>query len=243
MLTPAEELGLSGLSLASRVRKAFYKIPEPQLLQVMQRMREEALRRHLCYLRDGQQDIVPVFACPMTVLPDQVSYIHYVTLTIQNALKRLPDQDRTRWDASAIAEGTALVSEALRDGSPGKYALLAAINALHDEAPTWEDTDWPQIVGLYDHLVGIWPTPVVALNRAVAIRFAAGPAAGLAELDELADDPRLAVYPYLAAARADCLRELGRGAEARPLYEEAILLTGNDVERAFLAEQLQQLSG
>jgi RNA polymerase sigma factor (sigma-70 family) len=164
-------------------------------------------------------------------------------LAADGTLKRLPDQDRTRWDASAIAEGTALVSEALRDGSPGKYALLAAINALHDEAPTWEDTDWPQIVGLYDHLVGIWPTPVVALNRAVAIRFAAGPAAGLAELDELADDPRLAVYPYLAAARADCLRELGRGAEARPLYEEAILLTGNDVERAFLAEQLHQLSG
>ena len=154
-------------------------------------------------------------------------------LAADGTLKRLPDQDRTRWDARAIAEGTALVSEALRDSPPGKYALLAAINALHDEAPTWGDTDWPQIVGLYDHLVRIWPTPVVALNRAVAIRFAAGPAAGLAELDQLADDPRLAVYPYLTAARADCLRELGRDTEARPLYEEAILLTGNDVERAF----------
>ena len=157
------------------------------------------------------------------------------------SLKLLPDQDRTRWDARAIAEGTALVRESLRDGPPGKYALLAAINALHDEAPTWEDTDWPQIVGLYDHLMRIWPTPVVELNRAVAIRFADGPAAGLAALDQLADDPRLAVYPYLAAARADCLRELGRDTRSPPLYEEAILLTGNDVERAFLAERLHQL--
>src|SRR4051794_9924571 len=91
MLTPAEELGLSGLSLASRVRKAFYNIPEPQLIELSLRMREEASRRHLMYLRDGQLDTIPVFACPMTVLPDQVSYIHYVTLTIQNAMKRLPD--------------------------------------------------------------------------------------------------------------------------------------------------------
>ena len=103
-------------------------------------------------------------------------------------------------------------------------------------------TDWPQIVGHYDHLVRIWPTPVVELNRAVAIRFADGPAAALGALDRLVDDPRLAVYPYLSAARADCLRDLGRWAEARPLYEEAILLTGNDVERAFLAERLQQLA-
>jgi len=164
-------------------------------------------------------------------------------LAADGSLRLLADQDRSRWDASAIAEGAALVSEALRDGPPGKYALLAAIDALHDEAPAWEDTDWPQIVGLYDHLARVWPTPVVGLNRAVAIRFADGPAAGLAALDRLVDDPRLAVYPYLAATRADCLRELGRYSEARPLYEEAILLTGNDVERAFLAERLQQLPG
>jgi RNA polymerase sigma factor (sigma-70 family) len=164
-------------------------------------------------------------------------------LAPDGSLRLLADQDRNRWDASAIAEGTALVRESLRDGPPGKYALLAAINALHDEAPAWDDTDWPQIVGLYDHLVRIWPTPVVELNRAVAIRFADGPAAGLAALDRLVDDPRLAVYPYLAATRADCFRDLGRYSEARPLYEEAILLTGNDVERAFLTERLQQLPG
>jgi hypothetical protein len=91
MLTPAEELGLSGLSLASRVRKAFYEIPAAQLAQLIEQIRDEARKRHLCYLRDGEVDVIPVFACPMTVLPDQVSYIHFVTQTIQNALKRLPD--------------------------------------------------------------------------------------------------------------------------------------------------------
>jgi hypothetical protein len=89
MLTPAEELGLSGLSLASRVRKAFYKIPELRLAQLMRELREESFRRHLIYLRDGELDTVSLFACPMTALPDQLSYIHFVTLTIQNALKRL----------------------------------------------------------------------------------------------------------------------------------------------------------
>src|SRR5271168_122551 len=91
MLTPAEELGLSGLSLASRVRKAFYKIPEPRLALLMQEIREESFRRHLIYLRDGELDTVSLFACPMTALPDQLSYIHFVSQTIQNALKRLPD--------------------------------------------------------------------------------------------------------------------------------------------------------
>src|SRR5262245_52868287 len=91
MLTPAEELGLSGLSLASRVRKAFNKIPELELLQLLQRIRDESFRRHLVYLRDGEVDTIHVMPCPLTVLPDQLSYIHFVTVTVQNALKRLPD--------------------------------------------------------------------------------------------------------------------------------------------------------
>src|SRR5262249_19885458 len=91
VLTPIEELGLSGLSLASRVRKAFYQIPEPHLLEMMERIREESLRRHLIYLRDGENEIIRVLPCPITVLPDQLAYIHYVSLTIQNALKRLPE--------------------------------------------------------------------------------------------------------------------------------------------------------
>ena len=163
-------------------------------------------------------------------------------LAVDGTLKLLADQDRTRWHAGAIEEGTALVRESLGDGPPGRYTLMAAINAVHDEAVGWQDTDWPQIVGLYDHLLRIWTTPVVELNRAVALRFAEGPAAGLAALESLAADPRLATYPYFAAARADCLRALGRLSEARVQYEEAILLTDNDVERAFLTKQMCQLS-
>jgi RNA polymerase sigma-70 factor (ECF subfamily) len=153
----------------------------------------------------------------------------------------LADQDRTQWDRPAVAEGTALVREALRHRPPGRYALMAAIAAVHDEAPTWDDTDWRELVGLYDLLAASWPSPVVALNRAVAIGFADGPAAGLAELDTLAAEPQLAGYGYLAAARADFLRQLGRTAEARVAYEEALLLTENAVERDFLAGRLDQL--
>src|SRR5437667_1307474 len=91
MLTPAEEMGLSGLSLATRVRKAFEQIPEADLLRSMESIREEAVRRHLIYLRDGELDAIHVMACPLTMLPDQRAYLHYVSLTIQNAMKRLPE--------------------------------------------------------------------------------------------------------------------------------------------------------
>jgi RNA polymerase sigma-70 factor (ECF subfamily) len=153
----------------------------------------------------------------------------------------LADQDRTQWDRPAVAEGIALVREALRHRPPSRYALMAAIAAVHDEAPTWDDTDWRELVGLYDLLAASWPSPVVALNRAVAIGFADGPAAGLTELDTLAAEPQLAGYGYLAAARADFLRQLGRTAEARVAYEEALLLTENAVERDFLAGRLDRL--
>ena len=118
---------------------------------------------------------------------------------------------------------------------------MAAIAAVHDEAPTFGDTDWPQIVGLYDLLMRRWPSPVVALNRAVAVGFADGPAQGLAALDALAASPELAGYGYLSASRADFLRRLGRTGEARLAYQEALLLTGNAVERDFLAARLDQL--
>ena len=153
----------------------------------------------------------------------------------------LEEQDRTRWDAAAIAEGVALVREALRARPPSRYALQAAIAAVHAEAPSWDATDWGEVVALYDVLTRLWPSPVVALNRAVAVGFARGPAAGLAALDELGAEPQLAGYGYLPAARADFLRRLGRVGEARDAYEEALLLTGNAVERDFLAARLQQL--
>jgi RNA polymerase sigma-70 factor (ECF subfamily) len=156
-------------------------------------------------------------------------------------LLRLADQDRAQWDTNAIAEGAGLVRLALRSRPPGRYALQAAIAAVHAEAPSWDATDWAEIVALYDLLVQIWPSPVVALNRAAAVGFAAGPAAGLVELDALGAEPQLAGYGYLPAARAEFLQQLGRSDEARLAYQEALLLTENDVERTFLAQRLDAL--
>jgi RNA polymerase sigma factor (sigma-70 family) len=157
----------------------------------------------------------------------------------------LEHQDRARWDRAAIDQGSALLREALLAGrgtTPGRFTVLAAIAAVHAEAPSWAATDWEQIVGLYAVLARVWPSPVVALNRAVAVGFARGPAAGLHAIDELAEEPRLAGYGYLAAARADFLRRLDRIAEARTAYEEALLLTANDVEAAFLRGRLDDLT-
>ena len=153
----------------------------------------------------------------------------------------LEEQDRTQWDRAAIAEGAALVREALRARPAGRFALQAAIAAVHSEAPRWEDTDWREVVALYDVLAQVWPSPVVALNRAVAVGMADGPAAGLAAIDDLRDEPQLVGYSYTAAARADFLRRLGRTDEARTSYEEALLLTDNEVERDFLSGRLEAL--
>jgi predicted RNA polymerase sigma factor len=161
----------------------------------------------------------------------------------EGELVLLADQDRSAWDAGAIAEGISLVREALGQRPPGRFALMAAIAAVHAEAPTFEETDWQEVVGLYDLLVRIWPSPVVALNRAVAVGFALGPDRGLGVLDSLSAEPVLAGYPYMAAARADLLRRLGRLDEARLAYEEALMLTENLVEREFLGRRLGQLDG
>ncbi len=150
----------------------------------------------------------------------------------------LEEQDRDRWDRAAIAEGVALVREALTVRPPSRFALQAAIAAVHAESARWQDTDWAEVVGLYDVLVQIWPSPVVALNRAVAVGFASGPTAGLAALDALAAEPQLAAYRYLPAARAEQLRRLGRHSEARQAFTEALFLTENSVERDFLEGRL-----
>jgi RNA polymerase sigma-70 factor (ECF subfamily) len=152
----------------------------------------------------------------------------------------LEEQDRSQWDQGAIAEGAALVREALRRRPPGRFALQAAIAAVHAEAPSWSDTDWREIVALYDVLVQVWPSPVVTLNRAVAVGMRDGPAAGLEALSVLSDEPQLAGYSYLPAARADFLRRLGRAEEARTAYAEALRLTDNAVEREFLFMRLTQ---
>ncbi|TWF81469.1 RNA polymerase sigma-70 factor (ECF subfamily) [Pseudonocardia hierapolitana] len=153
---------------------------------------------------------------------------------IDGRLLRLEEQDRAAWDRKAIAEADELVVRALRGGDPGRFALQAAIAALHAVAPTYDETDWPQILVLYDELLRRWPSPVVALNRAVAVAMVRGPAAGLAEIEALEDDPRLAGYRYLPAAKADLLRRLGRPAEAAAAYERAIALTTNEAERMYL---------
>ena len=155
----------------------------------------------------------------------------------------LADQDRSDWDHSVIGEGVTLVRDALKRRPPGRFALMAAIAAVHAEAPSWNATDWREIVGLYDLLLAIWPSPVVALNRAVAIGFADGPEAGLTALDALATEPVLAAYSYLASSRADFLRRLGRVAEARLAYQEALMLSENAVERDFLEDCLLRLDG
>ena len=153
----------------------------------------------------------------------------------------LADQDRSTWDRRAITEGTELVHEALAADTPTAYAFLAAIAAVHDTSPSWAVTDWAVIVAYYDQLAELWPSPVVALNRAVAIGFASGPEAGLRELEPLADEPRLAAYPYFPVARADFARRLGDDAAAAMFYEEALMLTDNVVERSYIERQLGEL--
>lgn len=161
-------------------------------------------------------------------------------VTAEGAMIALADQDRARWDPEEIGQGIALVRFAL-ERRPGRYALQAAIAAVHAEAPSYDATDWQEIRGLYDVLSRIWPSPVVALNRAVAIGMAGDPAAGFAALDALAAEPQLAGYSYLPAARAHFLAELGRLDEARLAYSEALLLTENAAEREFLDRRLADL--
>lgn len=154
----------------------------------------------------------------------------------------LEEQDRSRWDHQAIAEGSELVVGALRRGRPGRFALQAAIAAVHAEAPTYGETDWREVLGLYDTLLVVWPSPVVALNRAVAVAMVQGPEAGLAALDAVAGDAHLARYPYLAAARADLLRRLGRAQEAAQAYRAALALATNTAERSFLTRRLAEVN-
>jgi RNA polymerase sigma-70 factor, ECF subfamily len=161
--------------------------------------------------------------------------------TTDGRLVLLAEQDRTRWDRTEVNDGLALVRAALEQRPPTRYALMAAIAAVHAAAPRWEATDWQQITDLYDALTQIWPSPVVALNRAIAIGEARGPQAGLAALDQLATEPQLAGYHYLPAARAEFLRRLHRTEDARLAYHEARLLADNPIEQDFLTRRLHEL--
>src|SRR3954447_2823580 len=154
-------------------------------------------------------------------------------LAADGSLILLRDQDRGRWDRALIDEGQAIVRACLRRNEPGPYQLQAAINAVHADATSFESTDWAQIVVLYDHLFAVAPTPVVALNRAIAIAELEGPAAGLALVEAL----ELPGYHAFHATRADLLRRLGRRNEAADAYEHAADLAPTDAERDFLASR------
>jgi RNA polymerase sigma-70 factor (ECF subfamily) len=157
----------------------------------------------------------------------------------QGRLLRLEEQDRSAWDRELIAEADRLVVAALRAGRAGRFTLQAAIAAVHAQAASYAETDWPQILTLYDELLRIWPSPVVALNRAVAVSMVDGPQAALAEVDALEGDGRLAGYRYLPATRADLLHRLGRDAEAADAYRAALALSDNAAEQEFLAERVR----
>jgi RNA polymerase sigma-70 factor (ECF subfamily) len=152
-------------------------------------------------------------------------------------LLRLDAQDRGRWDQAELTEGLRQTAEALTTGGAGRFTLQAAIAGVHAAAPRSADTDWPRIVRLYDALLGVWDSPVVALNRAVAVSFATGPEPALRLVEDLASDGRLSSYVYLPATRAHLLRELGRSAEAAQEYDTAAGLTGNARERDFLLQE------
>ncbi|MDH4036400.1 MAG: RNA polymerase sigma factor [Candidatus Krumholzibacteria bacterium] len=155
----------------------------------------------------------------------------------------LGEQDRSQWNQDYITEGAALVKRALSSRRVGPYALQAAIAALHAEAPCADDTDWDEIVGIYDVLLRAEPSPVVALNRAAAIAVRDGPQAGLALIDAILEGGELADYHLAHAARADLCRRLGRTTEARDAYRRALALARQEPERRFLDRRLSELDG
>jgi RNA polymerase sigma-70 factor (ECF subfamily) len=205
------------------------------------------IRKELC------AEAIRLARLVVSLLPDEPEATGLLALLLLHDARRearvgpdgelilLDDQDRSRWDAARIAEGRALVARTLDARRPGPYQLQAAIAALHDEAASPGDTDWPQIAALYGALQRLTPSPVVELNWAAAVAMADGPAIGLAMMDGIAASGDLDTYPYLHAARADLLRRLERWSEAETAYRRALDLTSNGAERAFLEGRLAEV--
>jgi len=196
----------------------------------------EAIRlgRVLADLLPGEPEVIGLLALMLLIESRRAARI-----SGDGDLVRLADQDRSRWNAALMAEGQSLVRKCLRWNRPGPYQLQAAINAVHSDAPTADATDWGQILELYDHLLAASPSPIVALNRAVAVAEVDGPAAAL----ELVDALDLDRYHLFHAIRADLLRRLGRKTDAVSAYERAIARSENAPERAFLVRQRAALAG
>jgi RNA polymerase sigma-70 factor (ECF subfamily) len=208
---------------------------------------DRLIRRELC------RESIRLGRVLVSLMPDEPEVLGLLALMLFHDARRetragpngelvlLEDQDRGRWDRAAIDEGRGLLDRAMRMRRVGSYQLQAAIAALHDDAATAEETDWPQIAALYRLLGDVARSPVVELNRAVAVAMADGPAAGLAIVDKIAASGQLDEYPYLHSTRADLLRRLERAADARVSYRRALELTANAPERAFLERRLTEL--
>jgi len=188
-----------------------------------------------------------------TLMPDEPEAVGLLALMLLHDARRdarvdpvgdlvpLEEQDRARWDHLAITEGVALLDAAARRESPGPYQVQAAIARCHVTAPTAADTDWEQIVGHYDELYAWMPTPVVALNRSIAVAMADGPEVGLALVDDLIASGALAGHPMLSATRADLLRRAGRASEAAAEYRDAVAVARTDDERRYLQRRLAEV--
>ena len=208
---------------------------------------DRLVRRELC------AEAIRLARVLVSLMPDEPEALGLLALMLLHDARReartgpggemvlLEDQDRDRWDRAKVDEGRELLDRALRMRRVGPNQLQAAIAALHDDAATAGETDWAQIAGLYAVLGRVAPSPVIELNRAVAVAMASGPEVGLRLVDAVAASGQLEEYPYLHAARADLLRRLGRLPEAADAYTRARELTANEAERAFLERRLTEV--
>ena len=207
---------------------------------------DELIRQDLC------AEAIRLTRVLVELMPDEPEVIGLLALLLLSESRRaartapdgslvlLPDQDRTQWDRDLIAEGQALVRACLRRNTPGPYQIQAAINAVHSDAATVADTAWDQIVMLYDQLMAVAPSPVVALNRAVAVAELDGASIALDEVDQLAEP--LAGFHLFHSTRGDLLRRLGRHDDAAAAFDRAIELAGNAAEREFLTRRRDALA-
>jgi RNA polymerase sigma-70 factor (ECF subfamily) len=257
---------VSEAAMAKRLVRAKYKIKAakipyrvPRDAELPERLRSVLSVVYLIYntgVDDSERaslrrDAVRLARAVVASMPDEPEAAGLLALMLLND-SRIPartdegvvvllrDQDRTKWDRTLIEEGQAIVRACIRRNQPGSFQLQAAIQAVHCDADAFEATDWPQIVTLYDQLLSIMPTPVVALNRAIAVGEKEGPAAALVTLDTIADE--LDNYYLLHAARGATLRRLGLRDAAAAAYERAALLAATEPDRRFLAQQIAELA-